>query len=44
MDRKTKIKIFKIIIMILVIALLIGITIYLFPVIKNLMNLDFLEC
>ena len=36
MDRKTKIKIFKIIIMILVIALLIGITIYLFPVIKNL--------
>lgn len=36
MDRKTKIKIFKIIIMVLVIALLIGITIYLFPVIKNL--------
>lgn len=36
MNRKTKIKIFKIIIMMLVIALLIGITIYLFPVIKNL--------
>lgn len=36
MDRTKKIKIFKIIIMILVISLLIGITVYLFPVIKNL--------
>lgn len=36
MSRKSKIKIFKIIILILVVILLVGITIYLFPVIRNL--------
>lgn len=36
MNRKDKIKIFKILLMILVIFILIGITLYLFPVIKNL--------
>ena len=36
MSRKIKIKIFKITLTLLVIALFIGITIYLFPVIKNL--------
>lgn len=36
MSRKTKIKIFKIILMIIVIFILIGVTIYLIPVMKNL--------
>ena len=36
MSRKNKVKIFKILVMILVIVLLIGITIYLVPVMKNL--------
>ena len=36
MSRKTKIKIFKIILMVVVICILIGVTIYLIPVMKNL--------
>lgn len=36
MDRKTKIKIFKIILMIIVILILLGVIIYLFPVMKDL--------
>lgn len=40
MSRKNKIKIFKIILTILVLALFIGITIYLFPVMKNLSTLE----
>lgn len=36
MNKKNKVKIFKIILAILVLALFVGITIYLFPVIKNL--------
>ena len=40
MSRKNKIKIFKIILTILVLALFIGITIYLFPVMKNLSTIE----
>lgn len=40
MSRKNKIKIFKIILTILVLALFVGITIYLFPVMKNLSTLE----
>lgn len=36
MSRKTKIKVFKIILAILVLTLFIGITTYLFPVMKDL--------
>lgn len=36
MNKKNKIKIFKIILTILVLTILVGITIYLFPVMKNL--------
>ncbi len=40
MSRKNKIKIFKIILTLLVITLFVGITIYLFPVMKNLSTTD----
>ena len=40
MSRKTKIQVFKIILAILVLALFIGIAIYLFPVMKNLATLE----
>ena len=36
MSREKKVKIFKLVIMVLVILILIGVTVYLFPVIKNL--------
>ena len=36
MDKKTKLKIFKIIMLIVAIAICIGITVYLFPFMKNL--------
>ena len=40
MSRKTKIKVFKIILAILVLTLLIGITTYLFPVMKDLSSIE----
>lgn len=40
MSRKNKVKIFKAILTILVVAIFIGITIYLFPVMKNLSTLE----
>lgn len=40
MSRKTKIKVFKIILAILVLALFIGITTYLFPVMKDLSSIE----
>ena len=40
MSRKNKVKAFKIIIGIAVVALLIGISVYLFPVMKNLATVE----
>lgn len=40
MSRKTKVRIFKIILTILVLALILGIIIYLFPVMKNLSTME----
>lgn len=40
MSRKNKIRIFKIILAVAVLVLMIGITIYLFPVMKNLTTLE----
>ena len=40
MSRKTKIKVFKIILAILVLTLFIGITTYLFPVMKDLSSIE----
>ena len=40
MSRKTKIKVFKIVLAILVLTLFIGITTYLFPVMKDLSSLE----
>lgn len=40
MSRKDKVKTFKIVLMILILILLLGITIYLFPVMKNLSNIE----
>lgn len=40
MSRKKKIKIFKILLMVVVLTLFIGITVYLFPVMKNLSTVE----
>ena len=40
MSRKRKIKIFKILLMAVVLTLFIGITVYLFPVMKNLSTVE----
>ena len=40
MSRKKKIKIFKILLMAVVLTLFIGITVYLFPVMKNLSTVE----
>ena len=40
MSRKDNVKTFKIVLMILILILLLGITIYLFPVMKNLSNIE----